>query len=124
MKEEFIGCDCNTVHQNSVDIAKKGMLKDDDYNQISNIFKVLGDPTRMKIVWALKQTELCVCDLAVTLNMTKSAISHQLNTLKQERLVKGRREGKNIFYSLDDDHVTEIIEIVLIHYEELGSIRL
>ena len=108
-------CDCNIVHEDAVALAKASMLAPKDLEAISSIFKVLGDPTRAKLVWALDQGELCVCDLAVTLNMTKSAISHQLSTLKQYKIVKDRRDGKNVFYSLDDQHVTDIIELALAH---------
>lgn len=115
MKEQFMGCDCNIVHEQSVKNAQEGMLDSNQYETISGIFKMLGDYTRIRIVWALKQTELCVCDLAVTLNMTKSAISHQLSKLKQERIIKSRRDGKNIFYSLDDEHIINILDTVLEH---------
>lgn len=91
------------------------MPTENEITSLSDFFKILGDPTRMKILWALDGTELCVCDLAVELNMTKSAISHQLNSLRAAKLVKFRKEGKNVFYSLDDEHVNQIIEVALDH---------
>lgn len=108
-------CDCNIIHEDIVAIAKTKMLPDKELTSISSIFKVLSDPTRAKIVWILDQHEMCVCDLAATLDMTKSAISHQLSTLRQHKIVKARREGKNVFYSLDDQHITSIIEMAREH---------
>lgn len=86
--------------------------------KISDVFKVFADNTRIRILWTLFDEELCVYDICTKLNMTQSAISHQLRTLKQARLVKARRDGKNTFYSLDDEHVKRIIEQVMIHLDE------
>ena len=86
--------------------------------ELSEVFKVFGDPTRIRILWALFDNEICVYDIAQKLSMTQSAISHQLRVLKQARLVKARRDGKNTFYSLDDEHVKRIIEQVMIHISE------
>lgn len=110
-------CDSRTVHRDIVEKANKQMLPAPDIKELAGLFKVLGDPTRFRILWALNQAEMCVCDLCATLNMTKSAISHQLNTLRQSKLVKYRREGKNVYYSLDDEHVNQIIEIGLTHIQ-------
>lgn len=85
---------------------------------LADLFKVFGDSTRLRILCLLMDREICVADLAETLNMTQSAISHQLRTLKQSKLVKSRREGKSVFYSLDDDHVRSIIATGLEHVEE------
>ncbi|MBQ6568773.1 MAG: helix-turn-helix transcriptional regulator [Clostridia bacterium] len=86
---------------------------------IADLFKVFGDSTRVKILWALDESELCVCDIAAALGMTKSAVSHQLRFLRDADLVKNRREGKSIFYSLADDHVKQIFEMAVEHiYEE------
>ncbi|WP_312101803.1 ArsR/SmtB family transcription factor [Pygmaiobacter massiliensis] len=112
---EKLTCECNIVHHEVVSQAKADMLNTIELSAISGIFKILGDPTRMKLVWALNNREMCVCDLAATLDMTKSAISHQLKTMKELSVVKSRREGKNIFYSLDDQHITEIIKLAKIH---------
>ena len=94
---------------------KEAMLSDELLLAVAGLFKVIGDPTRTRIVLALNQRELCVSDLSAVLNMTKSAVSHQLSTLKQNKIVKSRREGINIFYSLDDQHITDIIERALTH---------
>ena len=85
---------------------------------LSEVFRVFGDSTRIRILYALLEGELCVCDIAEILNMTQSAISHQLRIIKQARLVKARRDGKTIFYSLADDHVKEIIGMAKEHLEE------
>lgn len=90
----------------------------DVVERLADVFKVFGDPTRIKILWALFDHEICVFDLAEKIGMSQSAISHQLRVLKQARLVKSRRDGKNTFYALDDDHVKRIIEQVMIHIDE------
>ncbi len=95
------------------------MPKDDEINDLADLFKVLGDSTRTKILTALEISELCVNDIAEAVNMTKSAVSHQLRILKASRLVKPRRVGKEIFYSLDDNHVSQLFECALIHIKEL-----
>lgn len=94
------------------------MPKDEDLYDLSNFFKILGDNTRVRIIWALDEKEMCVCDIAVLLNMTKSAISHQLRLLKQSNLVKFRRDGKVVYYSLKDDHVRDIFEKGMEHIKE------
>ncbi len=108
-------CNCNIIHQDVVDGVTEGMISPQIISNISALFKILGDPTRVKIVWALEQHELCVCDIASVLNMTKSATSHQLALLRNNNIVKTRREGKQVFYSLDDEHVTSIIELAKTH---------
>ena len=85
---------------------------------LADLFKVLGDPTRIRILQALHDTRLCVCDIAETLGMTQSAISHQLRVLRQARLVRARREGRSVFYALDDDHVAHMFEQGLLHVSE------
>ena len=116
-KEELI-CDCEVIHADVVDAVKKKMPVDNELFDLSDFFKVLGDSTRSKIIWALDEHEMCVCDLAVLLNMTKSAISHQLRALREANLVINRREGKNVFYSLADDHVRQIFKKGLEHIRE------
>lgn len=116
-KTEVI-CDCEVIHADIVENVKKNMPEEAVLYDLSDFFKVLGDSTRIKIMWALDEQELCVCDLAALLNMTKSAISHQLSSLKQANLVKFRKEGKVVFYSLADDHVKEIYEKGLEHINE------
>lgn len=115
MGKNAFSCDCNIVHHDAVEAVREKMLTDEVYAQVSTFFKVLGDPTRMRIIWALDQTELCVCDIANILSMTKSAVSHQLGTLRNARLVKCRRDGKTVYYSLDDDHVKRMLEAGLKH---------
>ena len=90
----------------------------DTINSLSEVFKVFGDPTRMKILWVLFDNEKCVYDISQELQMSQSAISHQLRVLKEARLVSSRRDGKNTFYSLNDEHVERIFEQVLIHVKE------
>ncbi len=116
-KTEVI-CDCEVIHADIVEKVKKNMPEESVLYDLSDFFKVLGDSTRVKILWALDEHEMCVCDLAALLNMTKSAISHQLRSLKQANLVKFRRKGKIVFYSLADDHVKQIYEMGLEHIKE------
>ena len=111
-------CDCEVIHADIVEAVKKQMPSEEKLYDLADFFKIFGDSTRIKILWALDNEEMCVCDLAVLLNMTKSAVSHQLKTLRQEKLVKYRKEGKTAIYSLLDNHVKDIIEIGLEHIEE------
>lgn len=91
--------------EEALERAKTNMLEAETTDSLSKLFKVFGDPTRIKILWALNVHELCVLDICDVLGMTKSAVSHQLGTLKEAKLVKARREGKEVYYSLDDEHV-------------------
>ena len=116
-KNEFI-CDCNAVHQEAVDSVTAEMLGKETFDKLADFFKVLGDNTRIRIVWALDQNELCVCDIANILGMTKSAVSHQLGTLRNAKLVKFRKVGKTVYYSLADDHVRIMLESGLEHISE------
>lgn len=118
MSKGDLFCDCDVIHADVVDSVKKKMPEERELYDLSDFFKVLGDSTRVKIMWALDESEMCVCDIAVLLNMTKSAISHQLRSLKQANLVKHRKEGKIVFYSLADDHVKDIFEKGLEHIRE------
>ena len=112
------GCS-NCLYNTRILNRLKNELPDDDtIDRISEVFKVFGDGTRLRILWTLFDNELCVFDISEKLKMTQSAISHQLRTLKHAKLVKARRDGKNTFYSLDDEHVKRIIEQVMIHIEE------
>jgi ArsR family transcriptional regulator len=111
-------CDCDVIHADVVDKVKLKMPDEDELYDLSDFFKVLGDSTRAKIIWALDESDMCVCDLAVLLNMTKSAISHQLRSLRQANLVKFKKEGKVVIYSLTDDHVRAIFEKGLEHIRE------
>ena len=118
MAGEIISCDCNIIHHEVVDQVKNEMLEDETFRRISLFFKVIGDKTRTKIIWALDKQEMCVCDLANVMGMTKSAISHQLSKLRDANLVKYRRAGKTVYYSLSDDHVRQMFEGGLEHIHE------
>lgn len=118
MNNDEIICDCEVIHSDIVEEVKKRMPNEDDLYDLSDFFKVLGDSTRTKIIWALDEHEMCVCDIAVLLNMTKSAISHQLRSLRQANLVRFRKEGKVVYYSLADEHVKDIFEKGMEHIKE------
>ena len=111
-------CDGEEVHEELLKIVEEKMPEETELYDLAELFKVFGDSTRIRILFVLFETEVCVCDLAQALNMTQSAISHQLKILKQSKLVKSRREGKSIFYSLADDHVRTIIAQGREHIEE------
>ena len=113
-RNEFI-CDCNVIHQEIVDKTIKKMPDENTLNKLAEFFKLLGDTTRAKILWALDQNEMCVCDIANVLNMSKSSISHQLGTLRRSNIVKCRKQGKEVYYTLDDDHVKGLFELGLEH---------
>jgi len=117
-KNDFEKCDCNIIHEEIVSMVKSKMPLEESLYDLAEFFKVFGDTTRIKILWALAEAEMCVCDIAALLNMTQSAISHQLRVLKQARLVKNRKSGKSVYYSLDDVHVKQIFEQGLIHINE------
>lgn len=112
---EKLGCDCNIIHIDIVEKLKKTMPKQQFIDNMSNFFKILGDQTRVKIMWLLNKNELCVCDIAHLLNKTKSATSHQIKVLRQANLIKGRRSGKEIYYTLSDNHIEEIFETTVCH---------
>lgn len=107
IKEDFECCEVEEVHRELID--KITMPPIDDVERLADLYKLFGDATRLRILFVLSEAEVCVCDLAEKLDMTSSAVSHQLKVLKNGRLVKSRREGKSIFYSLADDHVRTII---------------
>ena len=111
-------CDTIEVHEELLKIVDETMPEETELYDLAELFKVFGDSTRIRILFVLFEAEVCVCDLAQALNMTQSAISHQLKILKQNKLVKSRREGKSIFYSLADDHVRTIISMGRVHIEE------
>ena len=111
-------CDCDCVNQELVDKVKKKFPDDEILGDLSDFFKVIGDGTRIRILWALDVSEMCVCDIANVLNMTKSAVSHQLRSLRETDLVKSRKSGKEVLYSLSDNHIKEIFEQGLIHIQE------
>ncbi len=109
---------CNTIHSDVVDMVKQNMPLDENLYDLAEFFKVFGDTTRIKILWALSENEMCVCDIAALLNISQSAISHQLRFLKNSKLVKFRKSGKVSYYSLDDIHVKQILEFGLTHINE------
>ena len=111
-------CSCNVIHGEIVNKVKEKLPKDETLYDLAELFKVFGDTTRIKIICALYESEMCVCDIATLLNMTQSAVSHQLRTLKNARLVKFRREGKVVYYSLDDEHIMRIFNEGLNHVNE------
>ena len=103
-------CDCEVIHLEVVNQVSGMMPSDGEFFALSDLYKAFSDPTRVKILWALHCHEMCVCDLAALLDMTKSAISHQLKTLRMGNLVKFQKQGKVVYYSLADDHVKDIFE--------------
>ena len=115
-KNEFI-CDCNIIHENIVKDTLSKMPEDDLFNKLAEFFKILGDTTRAKILFALDQNEMCVCDIANVLGMSKSTISHQLGTLRRMNIVKCRKQGKEVYYTIDDDHVQKLFELGIEHIE-------
>jgi DNA-binding transcriptional ArsR family regulator len=118
MENNFDKCECNIIHQPAVELARDNMPEEESLYDLAELFRVFGDTTRVKILCALFSSELCVCDIAALLSMTQSAISHQLRILKQTRLVKYRRDGKTVFYSLDDDHIKNIFAQGMEHISE------
>ena len=116
--EHAESCEYIHVHADIVEKVNDRMPAEDDLDDLADFFKIFGDTTRIKILYVLLCSEMCVCDLAQILNMTQSAISHQLRVLKQMDLVKSRREGKTIFYSLADGHITTILSQGLDHIQE------
>lgn len=115
-KNEFI-CDCNIIHENIVKDTLSKMPEDNLFNKLAEFFKILGDTTRAKILFALDQNEMCVCDIANVLGMSKSSISHQLGTLRRMNIVKCRKQGKEVYYTIDDAHVQKLFELGIEHIE-------
>ena len=111
-------CEQTELHMDAITHARSALSDPNTVDALSELFKVLGDPTRIRILQVLHDGRLCVCDIAETLGMTQSAISHQLRILRQARLVRATREGRSMFYTLDDDHVAHIFEQGLIHVSE------
>ena len=116
MKKETLVCEYTVIHQEVIDKIK--LPEEEVLYDLGDFFKILGDSTRIKILSALFQSEMCVCDIAALLGITQSAISHQLRVLKQGRLVKHRKDGKVVYYSLDDDHIKHIVDQGLTHISE------
>lgn len=112
---ENLSCDCNIIHGEVVYNTKKKLEEIKIFNDVSNFFKIIGDTTRTQILFSLDNNEMCVCDIANTLGMSKSSISHQLSVLKENGIIKSRRSGKEVYYTLDDEHVSEVFEVALEH---------
>lgn len=111
-------CESRIVHLDSVDRVREKMPDEDTLLDVAELFKVFGDSTRTRILSALNIEELCVCDISVLLNMSMSAVSHQLRILRQTKIVKSRRSGKEILYSLDDEHISHLYKTALEHLSE------
>ena len=111
-------CDYMHVHPETLKLVNSQIPDEMELYELADFFKVFADSTRIRILYVLKCSEMCVCDIAQSLNMSQSAISHQLRVLKQMKLVKNRRDGKTIFYSLADDHITTILSQGMEHIEE------
>ena len=111
-------CDCEVIHEDVVGRVRAAMPDGRDFYDLANLYKMFADNTRVKILWALSREEMCVCDIAVLLGMTKSAISHQLKSLRLVNLVKYEKQGKVVYYSLADSHVKDIFEKGFEHIHE------
>lgn len=111
-------CETIEIHQDKIDKIKKDMLPQMQFNDLSSLFKMFSDPTRLKILSVLFQEELCVCDIAALLEMSHSAISHQLSVLRANRIIKYRKVGKNVYYALNDEHIELIYNAGLSHILE------
>lgn len=116
--KELPPCECHETHPDRINAASTAMPDDDSLFALADLYKIFGDSTRLRILYVLYETELCVCDIAALCGMTVSAISHQLRMLKQARLVKFRKAGKSVLYSLDDDHVHSILAQGMEHLSE------
>ena len=117
LSEEDV-CRIRVVHMDRVRRARDEAISDQELDRLSSMYKVLGDPTRLKIVMALKDVEMCVCDLSAFLGVSESAVSHQLRRLRDLALVKKRRDGQVIYYTLDDSHIADLLSIALDHVRE------
>ena len=111
-------CDSIVIHKEVVENIKIKMPDDTSLNELADFFKIFGDSTRVRILWALSLNQMCVCDIAALLNMSQSSISHQLRVLKQNKFVKNRRDGKVVYYSLLDEHISYILKQGLTHISE------
>lgn len=112
-------CEDRVVHLDLLDRVRAGMPDEDTLLNIAELFKVFGDSTRTRILSALSVDEMCVCDISALLNMSMSAVSHQLRILRQTKIVKSRRRGKEIVYSLDDEHISQLYKLALEHLSEI-----
>lgn len=111
-------CQSRVIHEEKIERARKRALGAQDVDCVTRTFKAMGDPTRLKILWALEPGEMCVCDIAAHLEVTESAVSHQLRILRHLDLVSNRRQGTILYYRLNDRHVSQLIELALEHVRE------
>ncbi len=111
-------CSTYEEHKDKIEISLKNMPKDEEMLEIADFFDALGNPTRLKILLAIRDSELCTCDLSVITGLSSSAISHQLRILKDRKIVSRRKEGKNVFYRLDDEHISAILRTAIEHARE------
>ena len=118
MTAPFETCIIKGIHQDTVHEVRRRMPEQVDLHELSDLFKLFSDSTRISILWALSESEMCVCDLCVLLKMKQPAVSHQLKNLKQARVVKARRDGKVIYYSLEDDHIRKLLNLGMEHLNE------
>ena len=118
MRQKTPVCDCDVIHEEVVNQVSKTMPKEEDFYDLADLYKMFADSTRVRILWTLSREEMCVCDIAVLLGMTKSAISHQLRALRLANLVRYDKRGKEVYYSLADSHVKDIFEKGFEHIHE------
>ncbi len=111
-------CVTEGIHREIIQNVQAKMPESVNLYELADLFKIFGDSTRIRILWALSESEMCVCDLCALLRMKQPAVSHQLKNLKQSRTVKARRAGKVIFYSLDDDHIRQLLHLAMDHIME------
>lgn len=116
--EKIETCQETVIHQHIVDQVKKKMLSATEFEELALLFKMFADETRLKILKALSESEMCVCDISALLQMSHSAVSHQLASLKKTRLVRSRKQGKVVYYSLNDQHIFDLFNIAHEHIQE------
>lgn len=117
-QETIESCITKGIHRNIIRTVKQALPDPIHLYDLADLFKLFGDSTRLGIIWALSESEMCVCDLCALLKMKQPAVSHQLKNLKQARIVKSRRDGKVIYYSLDDDHIRKLLNLGMEHILE------
>ena len=117
VEDDALSC-CNTIHEDTIRLVRAGMSNDGQLKKTAEMFKAVSDPTRLKIINALILSEMCVCDIAALMDMTQPAVSHHLKVLRQLHLVKYRRDGKIVYYELDDEHVRNVFYQGLLHASE------
>lgn len=116
--EKVDNCNCTVIHHEIIDKVRKDILEESILSDLADLFNVFGDTTRIKILHVLSKSEMCVCDISALINMNRSSVSHQLKALRQAKLVKYRKEGKMVYYSLSNDHVKQVFNQGLIHLIE------